>query len=81
MKTAVSLDDKLLQQADETARRMGVSRSRLFALAIADFLRQREEESMLRSLNEVYSDALEPAEKRLLNRIKTKVRPAPKERW
>jgi hypothetical protein len=36
---------------------------------------------MLRRLNEVYADGAEPAEKRLLKRIKAKVRPAAKERW
>jgi metal-responsive CopG/Arc/MetJ family transcriptional regulator len=38
MKTAISIDDGLLQEADDTARRLGVSRSRLFALAVSDFL-------------------------------------------
>ena len=38
MKTAISIDDGLLQEADETARLMGLSRSRLFALAVGDFL-------------------------------------------
>ncbi|MGH9625047.1 MAG: hypothetical protein ACRD6B_03425 [Bryobacteraceae bacterium] len=40
MKTAISVDDKLLQQADETAKRMGLSRSRFFALAVDDFLQR-----------------------------------------
>ena len=33
MKTSISIDDRLLREADETARMMGASRSRLFALA------------------------------------------------
>jgi metal-responsive CopG/Arc/MetJ family transcriptional regulator len=37
MKAAISMDDKILREADETARRMGLSRSRLFALAVGDF--------------------------------------------
>jgi metal-responsive CopG/Arc/MetJ family transcriptional regulator len=49
MKTAISMDDALLQDADETARLMGLSRSRLFALAVGDFLqRQRQEQMLLR---------------------------------
>jgi predicted transcriptional regulator len=55
MKTAISLDDALLQQADETARRMDLSRSRLFALAVADFLERQRQEHMLHRLNEVYA--------------------------
>ncbi len=81
MKTAISIDDGLLQEVDKTARLMGLSRSRLFALAVGDFLQRRRREQMLHRLNEVYSSAIDPAEKTLLKRIKTKVRSAVKERW
>ncbi len=81
MKTAISIDDGLLHEADETARRMGLSRSRLFALAVGDFLERQRQEQMLRRLNEVYAKAAEPAEQALLKRIKAKVRPAVKDRW
>jgi len=80
MKAAISIDDGLLREAGKTARRMGLSRSRLFALAIDDFLRRRKREQMLRLLNQVYADGLEPAEKRLLKGIKAKVRRATKDR-
>jgi hypothetical protein len=81
MKTAISIDDALLQEADETARRMGLSRSRLFAVAVSDFLRRRRAEEMLLRLNEVYADGLEPEDKHLLHRMKTKVRRTVKENW
>ena len=81
MKTAISMDDGLLQDADETARRMGLSRSRLFALAVGDFLQRQRREQMLARLNEVYAGGMEPAETLLLKKIKTKVRRAVKERW
>jgi hypothetical protein len=42
-----------LQEADETARRMGLSRSRFLALAVEEFLRRQRQEQMLRNLNEV----------------------------
>ena len=80
MKTAISLDDALLQEADETARTMGLSRSRLFALALSDFLQRQRREHMLSRLNEVYVGAGEPAEKPLLKGMKAKVR-AVKDRW
>jgi metal-responsive CopG/Arc/MetJ family transcriptional regulator len=51
MKTAISLDDTLLREADETARQMGLSRSALFALALAEFLERRRQEQMLLQLN------------------------------
>ena len=81
MKTAISIDDRLLQEADETARLMGLSRSRLFALAVGDFLQRQRREQMLRRLNEVYAAGKEPAETPLLKEIKAKVRRVVKERW
>jgi hypothetical protein len=81
MKTAISINDGLLRDADKTARLMGLSRSRLFALAMADFLERQRGEQMLRRLNEVYAHDAEPAEKRLLQGIKAKLRATAKERW
>ena len=81
VKTAISIDGDLLQQADETARLMGLSRSRLFTLALGDFLERQRREHMLLRLNEVYGKGVERTEKRLLKGIKAKVRRTVKERW
>jgi metal-responsive CopG/Arc/MetJ family transcriptional regulator len=81
MKTAISINDGLLREADEAARLMRLSRSRLFALAVGEFLKRRRREEMLLRLNEVYANGVDPAEKRLVARIKNKLRPAMKERW
>jgi hypothetical protein len=79
MKTAISIDDDLLLQADETARLMGLSRSRLFAVALSEFLQRQRREQMLLQLNKVYAD--NQSDQRLTKRIKTKVRPTITERW
>jgi len=55
MKTAISVPDDLFRQAEEAARRLGVSRSELYANAIAEFLRQRDEAAITERLNAVYS--------------------------
>jgi predicted transcriptional regulator len=81
VKTAISIDDELLRAADQTARLMGLSRSRLFAIAVGDFLERQRQERMLLQLNEVYANGAEPAEKRLLTGIKSKVRRTLKDRW
>ena len=81
MKTAISINDGLLREADETARLMKLSRSRIFALAVGEFLERRRREEMLLRLNEVYSDGVDPAERSLVARIKSKLRPTVKERW
>ena len=55
MKTAVSLPDELFQMAEATARRLRVSRSELYARAIAEFLKGQQDNSITERLNQVYS--------------------------
>ena len=53
MKTAVSMPDSLFRQAEAAARRLRVSRSQLYATAIAEFLDRRQTNTV--RLNELYS--------------------------
>jgi metal-responsive CopG/Arc/MetJ family transcriptional regulator len=55
MKTAVSLPDELFRVAEATARRLRVSRSELYARAIAEFVRGQQDNSITERLNSVYS--------------------------
>jgi len=55
MKTAISLPDDLFRQAEAAAQRLRVSRSELYAKAIAEFLRSRQENAITERLNKVYS--------------------------
>jgi len=55
MKTAVSLPDDLFRRAESAARRLRVSRSKLYAQAIADFLKQQNRNAITERLNDVYS--------------------------
>ncbi len=62
IKTAVSLDPSLCEQIDILARKMKVSRSRLFAMALEDFLRQYENGQLLQEINAAYRDGPDEAE-------------------
>lgn len=55
MKTAVSMPDALFQEAEATARRLRVSRSELYAKAIAAFLKQQNGNTLTERLNDLYS--------------------------
>ena len=55
VKTAVSLPYDLFHQADATARRRGISRSELYAQALAEYLERRECRAITERLNAVYS--------------------------
>lgn len=56
MKTAISLPDDLFESADELAERPGVSRSELYAEAVAEYLAKHRNEDVTARLNEVYAD-------------------------
>jgi metal-responsive CopG/Arc/MetJ family transcriptional regulator len=55
MKTAVSLPDELFRTAEAAARRLRVSRSQLYATALAEFLDRQQTNAITERLNEVYS--------------------------
>ena len=81
MKTAISMDDGLLLEADRAATNLGLSRSRLFARAVREFLERQRQEQMLRQLNEVYATPLDQGEMASLKGIKSKFRKTLKDRW
>ena len=54
MKTAISLPDALYEDAEKTARAMGIPRSQLFARALSEFLKRHKREEITQRLNEVY---------------------------
>ena len=56
MKTAVSLPDRLYEEAERTAQAMGIPRSQLFAKALEEFIERHGRENITERLNEVYSD-------------------------
>ncbi len=64
MKTAISIPDKLFIVADQYAKSRGVSRSQLYAKAVAQFIEQHPSDHITKQLNEVYSS--EPAK---LNKV------------
>ena len=81
MKTAISLDTNLLKEADQTARALGLSCSRLFSLALQDYLRHRRQQQILEQLNETYADHRDPTEAASSPNMKAKFRATIKDRW
>ena len=54
MKTAVSIPDPVFKSAEKLAARLGVSRSQLYARALASLVEQHSEDVITAKLNEVY---------------------------
>ncbi|MDI6775867.1 MAG: ribbon-helix-helix protein, CopG family [Syntrophales bacterium] len=56
VKTAISLDEELLIKVNRLANDLHVSRSKVFTLAVQDYLKIQENQSLLAQLNEAYED-------------------------
>ena len=56
IKTAISIDKNLFDQADIIARTMKVSRSKLFVIALQDFIEHQKNKEMLAQINAAYED-------------------------
>ena len=55
MKTAVSIPDPVFQSAEKLAARLGMSRSELYAKAVASLVEKHREDLITSQLNEVYA--------------------------
>jgi len=56
VKTAVSIPTPLFQQAERRARKLGVSRSELYARALERLLRQEPDQDVTKALEAVYRE-------------------------
>lgn len=59
MKTAISIPDDVFDEAEATARRLGMSRSQLFTRAVAAFVEAHRGQRITDALDRVYGH--EPA--------------------
>ncbi len=51
IKTAVSIDKDLFDKAEQIAKELGVSRSRLFSMGIQEVISKQENRKLLRQMN------------------------------
>ena len=55
MKTAISIPNHLFEEAEDTARKLGVSRSELYARAIESFLEAYRHDGVTARLDALYA--------------------------
>ena len=72
VKTAISIQKNLFQHADDIAKEMKISRSRLFVLAVEDYIRRYENNLLLEQINRAYTDDPDPEEQETLRRVRRK---------
>ena len=56
IKTAISIEKPIFEQANDLAKSLNISRSRLFAIAVEEFIQRHKNMELLRAINEAYED-------------------------
>ena len=81
VKTAISLDESLFQQVEALAKELNIPRSRLFALAVEEFIERHENEELFQAINAAYEDAPDAEEEALRRARRAQHREMVQEQW
>ena len=73
MKTAISLPDELFTKVEHEAKRLGVSRSHLFAIALEKYLHESDYVDITNRLNEIYDTELSSLDSEIVEMQHTSV--------
>lgn len=81
IKTAISMNKNLFEQANQLADELEVSRSHLFVLALEAFIQRYENERLLHQINQAYDDLPLADEERFLQGMKSSQRKLTQGEW
>jgi predicted transcriptional regulator len=80
-KTTISVHEDILRVAEQLAHQMNISRSRLFSLALSNFIQRRKNFELLEQINKAYEDAPDINDKRWLREAKRSQRRFVEDKW
>ena len=72
VKTAISIQKELFQEVNRLAEELHVSRSKLFVLAVRDFIKKNENKKIISQINKAFDDYPDPNEEYLHNEMRQK---------
>jgi len=81
VKTAISIDKSLFQQVNKLADELEVSRSRLFVLAVEEYIQRYENERLLHQINQAYADLPLGDEEQILQGMRPRHRKLVEGEW
>ena len=81
VKTAISLQESLFEQVESLARQMKVSRSRVFTLALEDYIHRAENRRLVEKIDSAYQDAPSAAEQKPLHKMRRRHRKMVEGAW
>ena len=72
VKTAISMQEELFKEVNKLAGELHVSRSRLFVMAVQDFIKKKESQNLLSQINNAFSDHPESEEIKIQSKMRQK---------
>ena len=81
IKTAISIQKSLFEQAESLAQELNVSRSQLFGLAIETYVKNHQNQILLQEINKAYSDEQDTNDKIRLSKMRKHHRKIVRDKW
>lgn len=81
IKTAISIQKPLFEEAEILARQMKVPRSRLFVMALEEFIKRQQNREFLAQINAAYADEPSQAELAVRERSLKAYRESIEDEW
>jgi metal-responsive CopG/Arc/MetJ family transcriptional regulator len=81
IKTAISLQKSLFEQVNDLAHEMKVSRSRLFVMALEDYVHRHQNKRLLEKINHAYQGQSDATEQKRMRKIKRLHRAVVENEW
>jgi len=81
VKTAISIQKSLFEQAETIAQQLNISRSHLFGLAIETFVKNHQSQILLDQINQAYSGEPDTTETVRLSKMRKSHRKLTENEW
>ena len=72
IKTAISMQEELFKEVNNLAEELHVSRSKLFVMAVQDFIKKKENQNLLSQINNAFSDHPDSEEAEIQSKMRQK---------
>ena len=72
VKTAISLQEELFKEVNKLASELHVSRSKLFVMAVQDFIKKKEGQNLLSQINNAFSGQPDSEEIKIQSKMRRK---------
>lgn len=72
VKTAISMQEELFKEVNRLASELHVSRSKLFVMAVQDFIKKKESQNLLSQINSAFSDHPDSEEMKVQSKMRQK---------